>query len=491
MNNFRARLFQFIETHETLILLLLIATLLRLPSLHEPYWYGDEGIYLVMGQALKHGLVWYRDIHDNKPPMLYLVATLFNSVMWFRLATLLANLLNIVVIWKLAEKLLKKNFLIILATSLFILATCLPFMEGLIANAEIFMILPVSAAVLLTLNAKSAKHYFFAGLLFSTGFLFKVPAAFDLVGIGFWLLFFGGLQFKKQGWFGKLFWMAVGFLLPVATTIAYYFTLGAGWQYLDAAFFANIGYLASWRTGTQTSSGVSSQSGLLVRGLILLATTGTVWALTRKEKADKKLLPVWFIFALFGALLSERPYPHYLIQILPPAALLLPMFFAKQKKTFLATLVGLSVLGIGSVFYYHFYFYRTFDYYKNFTEYITGKETLADYRNSFDWRVDRNYQIADYIRLHSSADDRIFVWGDEPFIYALTDRLPVGRYMVAYHVIDFHGQEETMKAITKNPPLFIVLETSEKRGFKELIAYTLANYIPVAQIQDATIFRHF
>ncbi|KKU80736.1 MAG: Glycosyl transferase family protein [Candidatus Gottesmanbacteria bacterium GW2011_GWA1_47_8] len=490
MKHLRQRLFNFIETNEALIILLLISVILRLPSLHEPFWYGDEGVYLVLGQALKKGLVWYRDIHDNKPPMLYLLAALSGNVMWFRLLTMLANLVNIAIIWKLAQRFFTAHHWVILATSLFVLATCLPTLEGNIANAEIFMILPITAAMLLLLNAKSLRTYFLSGVLFSLGFLFKVPSAFDFIAAGLWLLFFGGLQLRQKAWFNKLFWLALGFLLPLAVTFIYYFALGAGRQYFNAAFLQNIGYLASWRTGTQTRSGISSQSGLLWRGMILLTVTATTWWLTRKDDASRRLLPLWFAFALFGALLSERPYPHYLIQILPPAVILLPQLLVRQKKNYLVLLLLLAGLTIGSVLRYRFYFYPTVKYYQTFIQYITGQISPAEYRNSFDRRVDRNYQIASYIRLHSRPDDHIFVWGDEPFIYALSNRLPTGRYTVAYHIIDFNGQEETMRAIEQAPPLYIVLETNEKRNFKKLIAFTLANYVPVVQIDDATIFRH-
>ena len=48
-----------------LIIVLVGIFLLRIPSFWEPYWYGDEGIYLAIGQALQRGAVLYRDIWDN------------------------------------------------------------------------------------------------------------------------------------------------------------------------------------------------------------------------------------------------------------------------------------------------------------------------------------------------------------------------------------------------------------------------------------------
>ena len=47
--------------------------ILRFPSLFEPYWYGDEGIYQVLGMVIRKGGLLYRDIWDNKPPFLYFI----------------------------------------------------------------------------------------------------------------------------------------------------------------------------------------------------------------------------------------------------------------------------------------------------------------------------------------------------------------------------------------------------------------------------------
>src|SRR3989339_218386 len=67
------------------LLISLVIFLLRLPGLFEPHRYADEEIYLTLGLGLRKGLVFYRDIHDNKPPLLYLVAAVAGNVFYFRL----------------------------------------------------------------------------------------------------------------------------------------------------------------------------------------------------------------------------------------------------------------------------------------------------------------------------------------------------------------------------------------------------------------------
>ena len=38
-----------------MLFVFLVVVVLRIPSLFEPYSYGDEGIYLVLGQGLRKG----------------------------------------------------------------------------------------------------------------------------------------------------------------------------------------------------------------------------------------------------------------------------------------------------------------------------------------------------------------------------------------------------------------------------------------------------
>ena len=158
--------------YEGLVVLLVLVVALRLPSLFEPYWYGDEQIYLVIGQGIRKGLVLYRDITDypNKPPMIYLLAAVAGSVFWFRFILLIWNLVHVAVVNLLLKKLFAgKKWLVWGGTLAFVLLTGLPILEGNIANGEIFMIMPVTLAMLLLWK----QQYFAAGLMFALGFLFK------------------------------------------------------------------------------------------------------------------------------------------------------------------------------------------------------------------------------------------------------------------------------------------------------------------------------
>src|SRR3989344_59173 len=219
---------------------------LRIPSLFEPYWYGDEGIYLTLGQAVRQGLVLYRDIFDHKPPLLYWFAALAGNVFWFRFILLVWHAATVAVFWKLANKLFETNEkAILLSTSLFALLTTIPMFEGTIANAEIFMIGTTILAfyLLFSSTALTTKKLVYGGLLLSLSFLFKVPSIFDAGAVAFfWLV----TDFNLKGVFSTFrrgIILLFGFLGPIVFTLLYYTTRGALTDYLNTAGFFNSSYI--------------------------------------------------------------------------------------------------------------------------------------------------------------------------------------------------------------------------------------------------------
>ena len=80
---YKKEVVDFFNKNRGIIGLSLLYLLLKLPSLFEPYWYGDEGVTITVGMAIKRGLLLYRDVYDNKPPLLYLLASLVDGNLYF------------------------------------------------------------------------------------------------------------------------------------------------------------------------------------------------------------------------------------------------------------------------------------------------------------------------------------------------------------------------------------------------------------------------
>lgn len=470
------KLASWIEKNEGLILILLLVAILRIPSLFEPYWYGDEGIYLVLGQALRKGLVFYRDIHDNKPPLLYLLAAIAGNVFYFRLILMVWFGIATTVFFKLMQTLLPKRKAAWYGATLAMIILTTMF-EGNVANAEIFIVLPVVLAMLMVVL--KTQRWFGVGLLFSVGFLFKVPAAFDFGALIIWLMMFEKNSLRKiwtVGW---------GFILPILGTIIYYGVAGGLEPYVRSALLQNVGYLTTWQT-EQRGSG-----GLMNRGIIIAVFLAVFYPLAKKFKLSKwvSLIVIWFLLAMYGALLSERPYPHYLIQPAVPGTILLALFLYSRQKALKLVMVIAAILSGWWWQQIKFWGYPVVPYYVNFVQYITQQKNLEEYRNFFDPRVNQTYRLGEYIKRSTLPQDRVFIWGDEPGVYALGERLPLGRYTVAYHVVDFNGYEETMRAWEKQPPKVVLEMDYEKRAFKEMELKLATDYVLAGKIDQARIYR--
>lgn len=454
------KIFKELHTPVWLLSLLIALLILRIPSFFEPYSYGDEMIYLTLGKAIRRGVPLYKGVHDNKPPLLYILAAISGSLFWFKVILAIWSLVTVFVFWKLTKALFPQNTkLQKVATLIFGILTTIPLLEGNIINAELFMIGPIILGFLILLTKKlSNKNIFISGILFSIATLFKVPAAFDIPAIIiFWLC---TMPLNKKGikTIGKnTLILALGFATPIAITFVWYFLRGAFKEYLIAAFLQNFGYLSSWRPSETSKPFLVKNAPLLLRaGIVFLGNLILFW---KRKRLSRQfiLITSWLLFSLFAVTLSERPYPHYLIQSVGPIAFLFAMLFTLKNFEQILSIVPLTLFSFVPV-YFHFWYYPTSSYYVRFIKLATGRITKDTYLSSFGRNVQNNYKIAEFVSNSSWKEDKIFVWGeDSSTIYALTKRLPPGKYVATYHIKDFSTPDELLATLMKDPPKFIII----------------------------------
>jgi 4-amino-4-deoxy-L-arabinose transferase-like glycosyltransferase len=473
-----------------LILVLAIFLVLFIPSLFEPLSYGDECIYLTLGQALNKGQVFYRDIHDNKPPMLYLSAAIAGgNLFWFRLLNLAINLLHLGLIYELVKKLTDNKNLGVVSGLFYTLGYL--FFEGRTANAEMFMMFFATLATYLIWDdwpKLNFKRGLLAGLLFSIGFLYKVPVGFDFAGIILALFVFSlnkiNIKTIKQKLISSSLWaMLIGFISPIGLTIVYYAIRGGLEPYVRSALMQNIGYLSSWGGG--------GSSDLIWRFVILIGLTGVLFIFRKKFTQKYLYFLLWFLFALFGSQLSGRPYPHYFIEVIPSLVILISLTFNKRKIIRITATAGSIGLMVFTHLYYNFWWYPIIPYYQNFLSYTTGKINKQKYLDYWGDQTEQNYQIAKIIKKNTNPDDRIFVWGEGSCVYALSERLPPGRYTVNYHIYDFDGRDETFQAIEDKKPKMIIKQANESENWPKLNVYLKNNYrlLSYPSLKDKIYFR--
>ncbi len=488
-----------------LLITLFIFFLLRLPSLVEPYWYGDEGIYEVIGSALRHGVALYSGIWDNKPPLLYLTYALFSGDQFsVKLLSLIFGLLSVIVFFFLSKKLFSQPKIQYLTTIIFALLFATPVTEGDIANAENFMLLPILLAAYLVYNLSLkrdfhlmvgkgeignsiVKYQIWAGLLLGIASLYKVVAIFDFAALGLFLFFsvystnyritdLTDTKILKP--LAKLLLpFAISFFAPLVITLIYFTSNGAGVDFLRSAFSNNVGYVGYGNTL------VIPQGFLILKVLILLLI---VWWLYRQRKIYTKetiFILLWFTFEIFDSFFSQRNYTHYFLMSIISISLLvgLPSLKNKNNWKIIIPFAALAVFTI--VFFINIRFINLPGYYQNYLSYITNHKSVDNYRSFFDKTTTRDYAIADYLKQNTKPYSKIFIWGNSAQIYVLSKTLPVGRYTVAYHITG-KAIDETQSTIENQRPKFIVVLSDISQ-----FPFIISNYQPVFSMSGNIIYE--
>lgn len=483
--------------HEWIILLVLIVIIFRLPSLIMPHSYGDEEIYFVMGRAWKTGVPLYKAMFDHKPPLIYIMAGIAPTMFMFRGMLAMFMILHTILFWNLAKIIWAKSrpILAYLSSIIFVIVTTLPTFEGLTVNAELLMMVPVTAAVLLLWeNGAWANtwirpyRYIFAGLLGGIGWLFKIPVAADMVAIGLFFFIFNRDNLKdgiKAIFTWSFLSYFIGFVAPLALTFVYYYLKGTGTDYLATVVTVNLGYVSSWSTSSYTFN--PFKSGLVVRGVMLTVFTLSLYL--GRKRLDKSFVfaSLWLMFSLFGALLSARPYPHYLQELAAPFALLIPFIFVAENIItwiFVAIIIMIGTLTQKQI---KFWAYPTVSVYKTYWEYVTNKISWSQYLSRFD-NATKNYDVAKYLNERLGDNDKIYIWGTDPTIYNLTNRLPTGgKYIVSFHVRDLNKYAYVMENLNRvNPDYIVVLPNSGE--FADLEFMIKHKYVQVREMDGIIIY---
>ncbi|MFH1186860.1 MAG: glycosyltransferase family 39 protein [Candidatus Levyibacteriota bacterium] len=461
---------------------------LRIPSLFEPYWYGDEGIYQVLGLSINSGGILYRDAFDNKPPLLYVFYSFFNSDQFMvRLASLVFGVLAVVAFYFLAKKLLEKKLAVYFSTGFFAFIFAIPFIEGNIANAENLMLFPLILAGLLIYSISQKinnKILFISGLLVGISFLFKVIAVFDFAAF-FLFLLFSDLDFKFSKLRGKKYLLQVldkasifilGFILPISLASIYFYYVGAFSYFLKATLLNNVGYVG------YGNKFIIPQGFLILKLIILSLFTLFVFIKKKSLGFAGIFIFLWVGFSLFNAFFSQRPYTHYVLVFLPSFSLLLGFFLA-NKKWQKFSLVFILVLAY--LIFKNFHLYdKVIPYYKNFITFADGKKSLNDYQAFFDKRTPIDYQIVQYLSTKIN-NENVFIWGNNAQVYKMLGKLPPGRYAVAYHISGYKdGLQNAKEGLEKSPPKYIVVMPNAKT-----YPFSLDNYKLSIILSDVMIYE--
>jgi hypothetical protein len=112
---------------------------------------------------------------------------------------------------------------------------------------------------------------------------------------------------------------------------------------------------------------------------------------------------------------------------------------------------------------------------------------LESYQAFFDGKTPRDYEVASFIKSHTTDTDSVFLWGDSAQIYSLSGKIPPGRYTVAYHIRQNDASIAEMQKVLDDtqPKYIIVLSEAPPLPFR------LPMYASTFSFTGATIYERY
>ena len=503
IGKFLLKIESLVSANKVILIVLLGAFLLRLPSLFEPLWYIDEAIYVVVGQEINRGSLLYSQIFDHKTPGIYYLAArstkLLGHTIWsFKFLLLTWMLPSLIAFYVLGKKLFDKKIAIASLVVLAILTSTIP-LEGNLVNSELLMILPSSLGILLGLN----KRYFAAGLLFSASFLLKFTGIFDF-GAFFVFLILSVRAGEILSTVKNLFRLSFGWIVPILVVSLYFFIEGGFSAYINSILFYNVSY-------TSYGNSFLFSNSLLVLKLLPVFIVFAFFAargfINFRKTGDTKFsnfdfLIIWLSFTFYAAVFGGRPYEHYLIQAVPAFSLIIGAILF--NKSFLK--VGLAAIILVSVLVPVLEFRPRIDfghYYFNFFKFVAGKTNFEEYTAGFGQQIPINYAIASYVSgcaVYTQGDsciiqrtqdgDKLYIFANEPAVYFLSGLQPASKYITFFHLAGTEAsRKEASRSIAKNKPGFILVQKPKPGDFPELEKIINSDYNLVTYYENFVIYQ--
>ncbi|MBI5289390.1 MAG: glycosyltransferase family 39 protein [Chloroflexi bacterium] len=467
---------------------------LRLPSLVEPRWYRDEGIFAAVALDVRHGGVLYGDAWDNKPPLIFYtyagIQTLFGNGMFaLHLVTSAVVLLTLAAVMTVAFRMYGRVQAVV-AGGVFAFVMCTPVIEGNLALTETYMILPTTLAVLCVVCARDPGGRNRPWALAAAGIFIGIAASYKQVAV------FDGLAIAVFIWMSDprgvrgVSLLAAGFAAPQVAFAAYFLIVGA----LPDYWYAVVGSLPLY-------SGLGPDENPLLRFAgYLPALLVTAWLVQRRAEGGRvdalHLPPLWLAFAFAGATSSALPFPHYVQQAAPAFALTAAGFLlvaprGNQERAMLGVAAALAVVLAAGQFgeARHRQQLSPSAYYRNYASYETGNRDYQQYERFFDGSGESARDIAHMIR-EDGAGTTVYAWSELPWLYA-TGNLgnPTPYYTSFLGELLPDAKPTVVRELAAEPPAYVVVSDNAYAPFGELEEFVARRYVLIEARNDWRLYR--
>jgi 4-amino-4-deoxy-L-arabinose transferase-like glycosyltransferase len=378
------------------LVVLAFAALLRLPAFFVDVFNSDETFLATQAEVIQDGGNLYHEAADRKPPLVpYVYAAAFEvfdtrdlwSVRVFAIAA--AALTGFLVALEARRRYGRRAAWCTGLLCVFALVAFAP-QDGQAANFEVFMLPAMTASVLLARRGRARS----AGAAVAVATLAKQTGALTLVPVLY-------LVWRTRGRRGVGDALG-GFALPLALVAA---ALGPG-QLFYWTVLGNGSYVSVETASTVVlSSFVLMTLGWVGCNLPIVWRLPAAWRARRVVARDGETdadLWIWLASGVVGVMIGLRFFGHYYLQLIPPLCLLTGAALSRGSRR-IATVTVAFAAAFAIAFSAAGYFMRPF-----------GPEPPY-------------VPVSRFLAAHTTARDRVLVWGSVPEIYWASGALPASR----------------------------------------------------------------
>jgi len=480
-----------------LVFLGILVFLFLMPLFRAPFE-RDQGAYATIARGWMEGSIPYRDLWDNKGPLLFLwyVVSFFllgQNQEAPRIVAALAAGVSVPFLWAATRTLFGRHDALV-AAIIFALSFSNIFLQ-VTANSEVFTLLPLTAgfwAFAVGVQNNRISWFLLSGVLTSLAVFTRQSAILTFLAYIAWLAI-TGLQ-RRSNRLQQIRASAAlisGGVLGACPFVIYFAQHGALYDLWYAMFGFNTSWMAEQAFWLKLVPPFFIEPGPLAGGLIfwILAVVGLreLW----KRKDGPAWLVIFFLAASEAAAqIMGKGSAHYCIHLLPGTAVVsvfgIPHLrhywkSGRRRGALKAALVAATTMTLITLLFA--YGRRTAE------DRFRVQYTFRDYAND---AIDAP-AIARAVAARSAPGDCVYEWGRSSQIYFLADRQPCSRWfydrpyeirksMISEVVADLQKRRASVIMVTGEipPPLELSKLINEDYRFVGQVKYAKL-YLPLGK----------
>lgn len=452
---------------------------------------SDEGEYAYAARVWSEGGLPYRDVFNQKPPMVIaayrLCAALSPSPAAPRYAAMIAVLLTGLALLLLAPKRWGPASRLAAPLGYFVLSTTPVGDFGFAANTEVFAAAFTAWAVWAASRGER-RSAALSGLLAGAALMTKQTALWPVLAAGLLAAWRGGRNWDRGA--------AAAFLLGAAAIPLCW--LGYFWARGGLAFFWDCVVAGNMRYAAQADWAAAAEQARFFAvdlGPAFLKASWPAWALAilglrgleaRWENRGELAAVLWLAGGLLAAATGLLLFPHYFLQAAPP--LCLAAAFGVERlgsgRRRWAALAVLALLPAAA----------RADFYFGKSREAVAKDLL------YPSPLLETEALGAWLRERTAPADAIWVFGSEPALYVYAGRRAATRHDFVYPLTMFPRSPEPLEAelaalraarpvyvVYVNQPISTLIGSRLGLAFRDAVRewlaadYRLEGYVPVAR----------